>query len=382
MGAPDVVVVGGGVIGCAIARLLASSSLAVTVVERGDRPAEASWAAAGMLSPLAESDHPGPFLDLLLAAATRFPALAASLLDETGVDIGYRSEGTVLLALDDADERVLEARWRWQSDAGLPIERLTAAETRALEPEVADAVRWSLRFPLDHQVDSREMSRALWRSAEAAGARFVTRREVESIERAGDRAVGVRLRDGEIIGAGAVVVAAGSWAGSLSGLPRPLPVHPVHGQLIALDGRGLDVGHVIDTPRIYLVPRLGGRIIAGATVERTGFAKAVTEAGVAALHGAAAEAVPALAGREVIESWSGLRPGTPDDFPIVGPDPGVANLFYATGHFRNGILLAPITGEAVAAMVTGGSAPAELALFGIERFGEGPTSLSSSRGTR
>lgn len=371
MGGSDVVIVGGGVIGCAIARLLASSSVDVTVVERGDHPAEASWAAAGMLSPLAESDRPGPFLDLLLAAVTRFPALATSLLEETGIDIGYRSEGTLLLALGEADERVLEARWRWQSDAGLPVERLTAGETLELEPAVSEAVRRGLRFPLDHQVDSREMSRALWGSAESAGARFVTRREVSAIERAGDRAVGVRLRDGELLGAGAVVVAAGSWAGGLLGLPRPIPVRPVHGQLISLDGRDLGVRHVVDTPRIYLVPRRDGRIIAGATVESTGFAKAVTATGVASLHSAAAEAIPDLEGREVLDAWSGLRPGTPDDAPIVGPDPDVPNLFYATGHFRNGILLAPITGEAVAAWVTGAEPPAELAAFGIERFDGG-----------
>lgn len=371
MRSPDVLIVGGGVIGCAVARILARGSVAVAVVERNRPGAEASWAAAGMLSPLAESHRPGPFLDLLRAAITRFPALSAELLAETGVDIRYRRDGTLLLALTAQDDAVLDERWRWQSAEGLAVERLGAAEARALEPAVSPRLLRALRFPDDHQVDNRKLSRALWLSAAAAGAELLAGREVVELVREGDRVAGVLLADGERVEAGAVVLAAGSWSGRIDGLPRPLPVEPVHGQLIALDGAGLGLRHVIDSPRIYLVPRADGRVIAGATVERTGFVRAVTEEAIATLLAAAVEAVPALADRPILDSWSGLRPGTPDEQPIIGRDPEVENLVYATGHFRNGILLAPITAEAVAALLNGGAAPPEVVGFGIERFSEG-----------
>lgn len=356
-------------IGCAVARLLARRSVSVTVLDRGRPGAEASRAAAGMLSPLAESHRPGPFLDLLLAAVDRFPDLAGSLLAETGIDIGYRREGTLLVALRAADEHVLDERWRWQSAAGLPIERVGPDRALEMEPALDPGVRWALRFPRDHQVDNREMSRALWRSAEDAGARFLTGREVAGLQIESDRVRGVRMTNGELLMAGAVVLAAGCWTGRLAGLPRPVPVEPVHGQLIAIDAAGLGLRHVIDSPRIYLVPRADGRVIAGATAERTGFEKAVTTEAVAALLAGAVEAVPALADRPILDSWSGLRPGTSDEQPLIGRDPDVPNLVYATGHFRNGILLAPITAEAVVALLTDTPGPPETAGFGIERFG-------------
>lgn len=363
-----VAVIGGGVIGCAIARDLASRGVRVTVLERDEPGAHASWAAAGMLSPLAEADRADAFLRLLLAGRARFPDLAADLLSETGIDIDYRAEGTLLLALSQADEAVLEGRWRWQSAAGLPVERLGAAEARALEPSLSAAVRSALRFPDDHQVDNRKLARALHASALRAGASFATGVEAASLDIQGGRARGVVMRDGVRLDADTVVVAAGCWSGRLAGLPRPLPVEPVHGQLLSLDGSGARLDHVVDTPRVYLVPRRDGRIIVGATAERTGFASTVTDRATRTLWSAAAEAVPGLAGVTLLDVWSGLRPGTPDGSPIIGPDPEVENLFYAAGHYRNGILLAPITAEAIGGLVAGASHPAETAPFGIARF--------------
>lgn len=367
MDSPDVLVVGGGAIGCGIAHHLARRGVAVTVLERDTPGAHASWAAAGMLSPLAEADEPNEFLALLRASRLLFPAYARSILDETGIDVGYRDEGTLLLALTEEDEKALATRYAWQSAAGLEVERLSGAEARAAEPGISPEVRAALRFPGDHQVDSRELTRGLAMAARRAGADIRTGAEVVRLL-ADEAGVGVELAGGATLSARWVVVAAGCWAGRIPGLPRALPVEPVHGQLVAFDGTESPLRHVVDTPRVYLVPRRDGRIIAGATVERTGFRTAVTAAGLLSILQAAVEAVPALAHLPVLEHWSGLRPGTPDGFPIIGQDPDVPGLIYATGHFRNGILLTPITAEAVGALITGDPAPPEASPFGIERF--------------
>ncbi|HEX7241549.1 MAG TPA: glycine oxidase ThiO, partial [Longimicrobiaceae bacterium] len=367
--ASDVVVVGGGVVGCAVARHLALRGARVTVVERGRPGEEASWAAAGMLAPLVEADGPGPFLDLLLRAREEYPAFAAALREETGIDVGYSDAGSLSLALTDADERTLEARFAWQSAAGLPVERLTAEETRALEPEVAPSTRWALRFPGDHQVENRALARALWTAAARAGAGFRLGAAVAGVTRSGGRVSGVRLESGETLEAGSVVVAAGAWSGRLAGLPRPLPVLPVHGQILALEAAPQRFRHCVDSPRCYLVPRADGRLIAGATVERGVWRRAVTPAGVCGILTGAVEISPALADLPLAATWSGLRPGTPDDLPVLGPDPELPGLFHATGHYRNGILLAPLTGEAVGEAVLGGEPCVELAPYSAARFG-------------
>jgi glycine oxidase len=365
----DVAVVGGGVIGCAVARRAALGGLSVLVLERGTPGAEASWAAAGMLSPLAEASRPGPFLDLLLRARSVYPAFALSLEDETGIDVGYGDAGTLYLSLREEDDAELEHRYGWQRAAGLCVARLTADDARSLEPAVNPAVRFALRFPGDHQVDNRALSVALRTSAERAGVVFRVGADVVSIVRDGDRATGVELSDGERVAAGSVVVAGGCWAGRIRGLPRPLPVEPVHGQLLALETARPLFRHVVDSPRCYLVPRAEGRTIAGATMERTGFRKAVTAGGVRRLIDGAVEIAPALEDAALVETWSGLRPGTPDGKPILGPDPDLPNLVYATGHYRNGILLTPLTGELVGRLLLGEPPDPDLAPYTIARFG-------------
>ncbi|HEV3049366.1 MAG TPA: glycine oxidase ThiO [Longimicrobium sp.] len=367
----DVVIVGGGVIGCAIARRAARDGLSVVVLERGTPGMEASWAAAGMLSPLAEANEPGPFLDLLIAAREMYPAYAAALREETGVDVSYADAGTLYVALRQEDEAELEARWRWQSAARLPVERLTAAEALDAEPALSPAVRMALRFPGDHQVDNRALGAALWSAASRAGARFRLGAHAVCLLREGGRATGVECVGGERIAAGSVVLAGGAWAGRMDGLPRPLPVEPVHGQLLALEAVPPLFRHVVDTARCYLVPRSSGRVIVGATVERTGDRKAVTPWGLRRLIDGAVEAAPALEHAPLAETWSGLRPGTPDGYPILGADPDVPNLVYACGHFRNGILLAPLTGERIGALLSRGAWCPDVAPFGIARFGTG-----------
>lgn len=367
-GIPDVVIVGGGAIGLAIARRAALAGLRALVLERATPGAEASSAAAGMLSPLAEASKPGPFLDLLLTARGLYPAFAAALRDETGADVGYSDAGTLYLSLREADDAELEHRLAWQRAAGLCVARLTAEEARELEPAVSPAVRFALRFPGDHQVDSRALSAALWTAAERAGASVRLGAEAVALLRDGDLVTGVELADGERIAAGAVVIAGGSWAGEMRGLPRALPIEPVHGQLLALHPHPPLFRHVVDSPRGYLVPRASGRIVVGATSERIGHRKAVTAAGVRGLLDAAIEAAPALAAADLAETWSGLRPGTPDGRPILGRDPDLPNLLYATGHYRNGILLTPLTADAITALVLGEAPEVELAPYSIARF--------------
>jgi len=366
--ASDVVVIGGGVIGLAVARELAGRGARVSVLERGTPGAEASSAAAGMLSPLAEAGEPGPFLDLLLRAREEFPAFAAELQASTGIDVGYRAEGTLMLALRDEDEAELDARFRWQRERGLDVEQLDAGAARALEPSITPATRWALRFPGDHQVENRLLARALWADAAARGVAIRAGAEATRLMRGSHGVDGVVLADGSSLAAGKVVVAGGSWAGRLENLPRPLPVEPVHGQLLSLEALPPPIRHVVDSPRCYLVPRSDGRLIVGATVDRRGYRKAVTPAGLMQLLSGALEIVPALESLAVAETWSGLRPWTPDGLPILGPDPGVRGLVYATGHFRNGILLAPITGELVADVVLGRSPTIDLAPYRVERF--------------
>jgi glycine oxidase len=369
---PDVLVVGAGVIGCAVARHLALRGTRVRVLERGEPGRESSWAAAGLLAPLVGADEPGPFVELLLRGREMYPAFAAALREETGIDVGYSDAGTLSLALTDADEPAMQRRHAWQSAARLPVERLTAEEARRLEPGMNPELRWALRFPGDHQVDNRELARALCVAAKRAGADVRTGAAVDRLAWSGGRLAGVELADGERVEADAVVLAAGCWAGRLLGLPRDLPVLPVHGQIAAVAAVPQRFRHCIDTPRGYLVPRADGRLIAGATAERGVWRKAVTPAGLCSVLAGASEIAPWLGDLPLVETWSGLRPGTPDDLPVLGPDPEVPNLFYATGHFRNGILLAPLTGQVVGEMVLGGDPGVDVGPFGIGRFGNAP----------
>jgi glycine oxidase len=368
MTAFDVVVVGGGVIGCAVARRAAIGGLRVCVLERGRPGAEASHAAAGMLSPLAEASGPGIFLDLLMRARREYPAFAEALREETGADVAYDATGTLYLAFWEHDEREMDERLHWQSAAGLCVERLTAEETRALEPAVSPEVRSALRFGGDHQVDNRRLGSALWAAAERAGAEFRLGAEAVAIVRDGDRVAGVEMADGTRIACGTVVIAGGSWAGQMGGLPRALPVEPVMGQLLALGTAPPPYRHVIDSPRCYTVPRADGRLIVGATTERVGYHKRVTATAIGYLLKDALEICPSLRSARVVETWAGLRPGTPDGMPVLGRDPEVPGIVYATGHYRNGILLTPITGEIVGALLLGEEPPVDIAPFSIARF--------------
>jgi glycine oxidase len=356
----DTVILGGGVIGCAIALRLAQRGQAVLVVERGPVGGEASSAAAGILAPLAEADAPGPLFELLRRSRALYPALAEELRATVGLDIGYRQEGTLVVADSDEELTHLQDRLRWQRAAGLPVAALDPAELRALEPALAPA-RAALRFADDHQVDNRLLVRALEVACARAGVRFVTagaRRLLSD----GGRAAGVELDQGRL-SAGSVVVALGSWSGLIEGVPElAQPVRPLRGQLLELRLPAPPFAHVVFGAGGYLVPRGDGRVLVGSTAEWVGFRKEVTAEGLATLLARAIRLCPALAEAPVASFWSGLRPTTADRLPLLGPGP-LPGLFFATGHHRNGILLAPITGELIAACVSGAPPALDLAPF-------------------
>jgi glycine oxidase len=372
--------VGGGVAGLAAARELARRGLSVAVVEDG-RAGSASRAAAGMLAPQAEADYADELFELLCASREMYPDFAAAVGEESGIQVELDRTGTLYLALDEEDEEEVERRFAWQSKAGLEVERLTAEEARALEPNISPDVRVALRFPRDWQVESRRLVVALDAAAESLGVRIIRAVEARGVRVRGGRAAGVVTSEGELA-AGAVVFAAGAWnswlhkfadgeSPYLSDDPR---VEPVRGQILCYrqpEGQGPLFRHVVYSPRGYVVPRRAGRLLAGSTTEPGLYEPRVTEEGARSIAARAAEIAPAVATLDVEDSWAGLRPRAQDGLPVLGESADVGGLFYATGFYRNGILLAPAAGEIVADLVTGGATrlrPSVLETFSPARF--------------
>ena len=368
----DAVVIGAGVIGCAVAWRLGQAGMRVVVVERGRVGGEASHAAAGMLAPLAEADREDEFFNLTAASLATYADFARELKASSGVDVEYRDEGTLCLALTQNDEEELERRWQWLHEAGLNVRRLNAGSALKLEPLLNQTLRFALKFPGDHQVDNRRLMTALHGAARNAGIEFLTHTEARELltENVAGRSQvrGVVTARGEIH-ARTVVIAAGSWSSLLRcDEAQRFEIEPARGQMAALEMPAPAARHVIYSRRGYLVPRLGGYLIAGSTTERAGYDKRVTAGGMASVINNAIEIMPCVADQAVIETWAGLRPRAPDDLPILGPDPRVEGLIYATGHYRNGILLAPITARAIGELVVKGESSVDLAPFSVARF--------------
>jgi glycine oxidase len=363
----DVVIVGGGVIGCAIAYHLASAGVSVTLFERKEVAGEASGAAAGMLAPLSESPRPGPFVELCLASLSLFPALADALREETGIDIEYVPSGILRVALSEDEERELRQRLEWQRSLGLPLEWVDGEALRRLEPRLAPA-RGALYSPQEHQVSAGRLTQALAQAAARRGAVLHQGVAVTGLLTNGRRATGVRTPSGKVSG-GQVVLAAGPWTGAFARrLGVPLPVRPVRGQMLALADFALPLRHIVWGEAAYLVPKANGFLFVGATVEDVGFRSTTTVRGQRGLERGARGLVPSLAHGEVASSWAALRPGSPDGLPILGPVPGWDGLSVASGHYRNGILLAPITGRLMAQLLTEGKTEVSLAPFSPSRF--------------
>jgi glycine oxidase len=367
-----VAIIGAGVVGLGIAWRLAARGVAVEVFDRGRAGGGASHAAAGMLAACCEAE-PGEETLVALGreSQARWPAFAAELAEATGIDVELRTEGTIMVALTADDQARLQHHLVFQRKLGLPLEWITAADTRRREPHLAGKLAGAVWSPQDHQVENRKLAPALRKAAERAGAIVREHTPVKEISVSGGRADGIILEDGGKIAADAVVLAAGAWSRSIDGLPseqRP-PVRPIKGQMIALrmDPAAPLINHVVWAPGLYLVPRRDGRLILGATVEEKAFDTTLTAGGVLALLDAAWRTVPSIEELPIEEMWVGHRPGSRDDAPILGPGP-VAGLVYATGHHRNGILLAPVTADAIARLVLDGTVEPAIRPFGVDRF--------------
>ncbi|MEU6102591.1 glycine oxidase ThiO [Streptomyces flaveolus] len=372
----DVLVVGGGIIGLVTAWRSAQRGLATALVDP-EPGGGAAQVAAGMLAAVTEL-HYGEqtLLALNLVSARRYPEFAAELTDLTGHDLGYRRCGTLAVALDADDRAHLRELHALQERSGLESEWLSGRECRRLEPMLAPGVRGGLRVDGDHQVDPRRLAGALVAACERAGVVF-HRVWADRLTVAGDRATGVVTADGTVVEAGQVVLAGGSLSGRLAGVPDAVlpPVRPVKGQVLRLTmprahGPLLSrtVRAVVRGNPLYLVPRESGELVVGATSEELGWDTTVTAGGVYELLRDAHELVPGITELPLTETRSGLRPGSPDNAPLLGPT-GLEGLLLATGHYRNGVLLTPVTGDVMAHALTTGELPEEGRPFTPRRFG-------------
>ena len=363
----DVIVIGAGVIGLSIAYELAKQGRRVGLLERGAGPGcESSNAAAGILAPEEDAQGPGPFLDLCLRSWSLFPALVRTLERETRIPLGYRRSGLLSLAQLSSDEAELETRYRWQRACRLRVSRLTARQVRSLEPAVDGRLRWALFYHDDHQIDNARFTQALAMAAQKRGVRIFFGHEVRHILVRSHRVCGAEGAQGRFESP-VVVDAAGSWANLDGRLGFQVPVVPAKGQMVALQMARPLFKRIVKSKRAYLVSRRGGRLLVGATVEFAGFDKTVTANAVEGLIQGAREISSRVGSAEFRETWAGLRPCSQDRFPILGPTP-MEGFFVAAGHFRDGILLAPLTGKVMADLIVRGKAPLDLKPFALERF--------------
>ncbi len=365
----DVVVAGGGLIGLGIAWRCVQRGLSVTVVDE-DFGAGASFAAAGMLAPITEATYgEEPLLRLCQDSLRRYPEFVADLEAATGIEVGLRTNGTLQVGFDADDMQALDELHAFHRELGLPAQRLTAGDARRREPSLTPRLRGAVHVPTDYSVDARALHAALRASVSAAGVTLMADR-VAALTIDNGCAVGLTLADGSVIRGGTIVLALGTGSAALQGSP-PVPVRPVGGQILRLRGEDplieATVRALVRGRAVYLVPLRDTGLIVGATVEEKGYQSTVTAGGVYELLRDAIEVVPGLAEWELTESLVRFRPGTPDNAPILGPS-GLPGLVLATGHYRNGVLLTPVTADAIADLVTTGTLPELATGFGPDRF--------------
>lgn len=364
-GSYDAVIVGGGVIGLCCAWRLAQRGAGVVVLDRAEPPAGATRVAAGMLAPIGELAFGEPeLMRMTVAAAGSYPDFVAELEAASEIGTGYARHGALHIALDRDEAAELRRVHDLQRSLGLGAEWLPPRRCRELEPGLTPSFNGGVHAPDEAAIDPRRMTAALLTVLAAEGAEVRANADVVAPLLDGERIEGVRIGTGEELRAGSVVLASGAWSGAEGWLPesaRP-PVRPVKGQILELRSPegGAPCERIVASERVYLVPRPDGRLVVGATTEERGFDPTVTAGGVHELLREAYRLLPEVAEMELVESMAGLRPGTPDNLPLIGPG-ALDGLVLACGHYRNGILLAPMTGEAVAGILAGEPLPEALA---------------------
>jgi glycine oxidase len=346
----DVVIAGGGLIGGAIALELTQAGLRVGLFERGEPGREASWASAGILSPAPESPGMIPMVPLGKASMDLYPGFVANVEEISGQVVGFRPFGTMDALFSRDAPRDLSTLIALHHGLGLKAEPLRPEDARELEPALNANVEAAALRPEEASIDNRALIRAVLESARKSGAEIFPEHAVDAIRREGGRCTGLRVRD-ENVAAEWTVVAAGCFSGSIAGAEAYAPVRPAKGQMVSLRAAEIKIERVLWSEKVYLVPRNDGRILAGATVEYVGFDKQVTAGAVNKILSDAIELAPGLANARIEETWAGLRPDSPDHLPILGPT-DLEGLLMATGHFRSGVLLTPITARLVREWIT------------------------------
>ena len=375
----DVIIVGGGVIGVSIALELAAQKLGVVVLDRQQPGREASWAAAGMLSPGPDSPDALPLVPLAKESMRLYPEFIASVEELSGKTTAFARKGVIEVFTAPQGEPEREKMVAEYQSLGLAIEPVAPDVARKAEPALGPSVRAAAWLPQEATLDPRMLMDALLAAAGTRGVEIHADSPVDSVVLDGNHCTGVVTR-GTNISAKCVVIAAGCFSGAIDWLGRYAPARPIRGQLLALESKNVPLGRTLRSSKAYLVPRPNGRIIAGSTLEDAGFEKHVTPAGVRKILDGVLELAPAFANAQLVDAWAGLRPGTPDHLPILGPT-DIRGLHIATGHYRNGILLAPATAKLLSMWILGGKAELDTERFSPLRFSNAKTRSAKTANT-
>ena len=377
----DAVVIGAGLVGSAIALRLAQGGLRVALLEKNVPGREASWAGAGMLSPAPDTPASIPLVPLSRASLSLYPQFVAEIEEISGRRTGYRSDGTIELLFSADAERKLSTLIALHHALGLPSEPLPLDEASKIEPALTRRAQAAAFLPYEGSIDNRALSEALLAAATRCGAELFPSMHVRRVVMERGRCTGIRTENGTNFAAHDVVVAAGAFASLLEGIVPRLATRPIRGQMAALKSREELVRHVVRCEEGYIVPRdsaLPQRMVTGSTLEDAGFDNHVTARGIESILSTAQELVPGLANVEVVELWSGLRPDTPDHLPLLGPA-GVEGLTIATGHYRNGILLTPITAKLVREWIVEKQVSMDWEIFNPLRFAGGGSDVTNAK---
>ena len=353
---PDAIVVGAGIIGCAIAWELAKEGRRVVVFDRGPVGRQASWAAAGLLTPAHLADYPGPLAGLCVESQKRYEPWVREL---AAPEVEFRASGLILMVFDDQDERDAATLESWKRERGAPVERLNRESLNRIEPMASPEVRGALLLPDVAQVRNHRLTRALAEAARKKGAEIRTDAEITGFLKIPGRINGVRTAKGDLFAA-ETIVAAGAWSGELE---VGADVRPVRGQMVLLKGPADALNRPLLARDVYLIPRSDGHVLLGSTLEEAGFDTSTTAEGIGFLLAQGRRLAPGIGKFAVAATWAGLRPATKDRLPYLGRPAGIEGLILATGHFRNGILLAPVTAKIVADLVAGRPTSLDLSPF-------------------